>query len=238
MAFELRHVFFHKKDTEECKCFDFLNKCCIKTIEGMKLNGKNIYNNKGMAYYPFWMAITNNERFIPYGTEPELTIIDPVGIYRIVSCRTYMKDSIIYFDSMLRPLHHIYSHKSGFKENIKTYEIEKKICDSYPNIPKDLDRPYYMLWTYRKNVAFMVEPKYEVRIPEGVDISTKTDLELINYVKLVSGVEPSSGWAQEFNSCKLGCKMIAFKNTFNYCLKDFAEKFRLEKLPGMKNFEQ
>lgn len=143
----LRHDFCHSRD-EDCNCFKFLDDCDINRIVGLTLFGKKLYNDSSMAYYPFWGAISNNKKIIPFGSDPVLSVIDPRGIYRLVSSRTYGNDSTIYFDSQLRPLHHIYSHKIPFKHDLKTYSLEEKILKSYPNKPEHVPQSEYMNWTW------------------------------------------------------------------------------------------
>lgn len=139
---KLKHAFSH----ENCKCFEFLDECWVEQINGSELNGKNVYGDTRMARYPFYWAITTKDRFIPFGFDPTLTVIDPIGIYRMVSSREYMFDSTIYFDFQLRPLYHIYSHKSGFELDPVT---EEKIRDAYPKRPKIENRSQYMSWKYK-----------------------------------------------------------------------------------------
>jgi len=142
---EFFHEISHKGD-ELCVCFDFLNECSTEYIYNNRVRGKKVYCGNGMAYYPFSEAKCNAQRYIPIGDSPELTIIDPRGVYRLVSNRTYGKDSVIYFDKGLSPLHHAYSHKQPFKPDPKK---EREICVTFPHPSKRLKNEY-MIWDFTR----------------------------------------------------------------------------------------
>lgn len=149
--FTLNHSFYHKKD-ECCKCFEFLDHVVLGTMTGMNFQNKRAYNSENMQYYPFRAAMSNGERFIPFGWVPTITVIDPDNfIFRLVSSRTYGSDSVIYFDKQLRAIHHIYRHKSPFTVDTESSKVERAICKEYPKRPSGLE-PQYMSWTFKEDV--------------------------------------------------------------------------------------
>lgn len=141
---------FNHADDEECTCFDVIKtyEAAKIIIDDSKVKNKRIYNAQNMQYYPFSMCIMNERRFIPMGDAPVITIVDKRGIFKVVSSRTYARDSIIYFDKDLRPLLHYYFHKYVPQPEILT-RIDNRVIRAYPHRPTNHFRdPEYMNWKF------------------------------------------------------------------------------------------